>query len=76
MSNEFNFFVDVDIPEDIYKAAKAAEGDDRYENMLIEGIASDSSEDSEGEIMEPNGFDIKDFLSRGLINLEHLTTIS
>ena len=74
MNNNFNFFVDLDIPDDIYKAAKNAKGDDRYDNMIIEGLASDSSQDSEGEIMEPNGFDIKDFLSRGLINLEHFTT--
>jgi hypothetical protein len=74
MKNAFNFFVNADIPEDVYKAAKEAKGDKRYDNMIVEGLASDSSEDSEGEIMEPNGFDIKDFLSSGLINLEHFTS--
>jgi len=74
MSNEFNFFVDVDIPDDIYKAAKSAKGDDKYDNMIIEGLASDESKDSDGEIMEPNGFQIDDFLKSGLINLEHFTT--
>ena len=74
MSNEFNFFVDVDIPDDIYKAAKEAKGDDKYDRMIVFGKASDSSKDSEGEIMEPNGFQIDDFLKSGLINLEHFTT--
>ena len=74
MSNEFNFFVDVDIPDDIYKAAKDAKGDEKYDNMIIYGLASDSGKDSEGEIMEPNGFQIDDFLKSGLINLEHFTT--
>ena len=74
MSNEFNFFVDVDIPDEIYKAAKDAKGDAKYDNMIIEGLASDDGKDSEGEIMEPNGFQIDDFLKSGLINLEHYTS--
>ena len=74
MSNEFNFFVDVDIPDEIYKAAKDAKGDEKYDNMVIYGRASDSSKDSEGEFMEPSGFEIDDFLKSGLLNLEHFTT--
>jgi hypothetical protein len=73
-NNKFNFFVDADIPDDIYKASKDAKSEDRYKNMLIYGLASDSSEDSEGEFMEPSGFEIDDFLSKGLINLEHFTS--
>src|SRR5664279_1487264 len=74
MRNEFNFFVEADIPDDIYKAATEAKGNKRYDNMIIEGLASDSSRDSEGETMEPNGFEIDEFLKSGLVNLEHLTS--
>ena len=72
--NSFNFFVGVDIDEDIYKASKEAIGDKRYKNMVIYGLASDSSEDSEGEFMDPSGFIIDDFLKSGYLNLEHYTT--
>jgi hypothetical protein len=74
MKNAFNFFVEADIPDDIYKAATEAKGNKRYDNMIIEGLASDSSKDSEGETMEPNGFEIDEFLKSGLVNLEHLTS--
>jgi len=72
--NNFNFFVGVDIDNDIYKASKEAKGDERYKNMVIYGLASDSSEDSEGEFMDPSGFIIDDFLKSGYLNLEHFTT--
>lgn len=71
--NEFNFFVGIDVDEDIYKAASTAKGEDRYKNMIIQGLASDASKDSDGETMEPDGFIIDDFLKGGLLNLEHYT---
>lgn len=73
-NNLFNFFVGIDIDDDILKASQEAKGKDRYKNMIIKGLASDSSVDSEGESMEPDGFDIDDFLKGGLLNLEHYTT--
>lgn len=72
--NDFNFFVGIDIDEDILKASKEAKDKDRYKNMIISGVASDDSEDSEGESMEPDGFEINDFLKSGYLNLEHFTT--
>lgn len=74
--NDFNFF----LPFDLCKSSTegfAPRGDDkRYENMVFEGIASDRSEDYEGESMEPNGFEIDYFLKHGLFNLDHLTARS
>ena len=72
MAEKFNFFVGIDIDDDIYKASKEAKDDDRYKNMIVGGLGSDDSKDSDEEFMEPDGFDIEDFLSDGLINLEHL----
>ena len=43
MEEKFNFFIGVD-PADIEKAKKFEKDDDRrYENMIFEGVASDSS---------------------------------
>ena len=73
-NNKFNFYVDVDIPDDIYKATYEVVGEDKYKNMVIEGVASDNSVDADNQILEPSGYDIKDFLKSGLLNLEHFTT--
>lgn len=70
MSNKFNFFVESSISDDIYKAAtKSKEG--RYDNMVIFGRATHSAVDRQGESLEPSGFILDDFLSSGLVNLEH-----
>lgn len=74
MSNEFNFFVGLDIDDEIFKASSEAKGEDRYKNMIVQGLASDASEDAEGEFMEPAGFEIDEFLKSGLLNLEHYTS--
>ena len=69
MEDKFNFFIPVGFEK--------AEGDDpekKYDNMIVWGEASDNSEDSDEEILEPSGYDIKDFLKKGLVNLEHYTT--
>lgn len=73
-NNEFNFFVGIDIDEEIYKSSTESKAKNRYDRMLIKGLASDNSTDSEGEIMEPAGFEINEFLKSGLLNLEHYTS--
>lgn len=74
MEQKFNFFIGVD-PTDLEKAKKFEKDDERrYDNMVFEGIASDSSVDTDGEAMEPSGFDISYFKKSGLFNLDHLTT--
>lgn len=76
VSNNFNFW----LPIDLLKSEESTHyprGDERrYENMVFEGIASDSSEDYQGDSMEPNGFEIDYFLKHGLFNLDHLTVRS
>ena len=75
-SNEFNFW----LPFNGFEKSESPEyprGDERrYENMVFEGIASDTSVDYQGDSMEPNGFDIDYFLKHGLFNLDHLTVRS
>ncbi len=70
MGNKFNFFVPFD-EEALEKATKAPVGD-RYKNMILEGVASDNSEDIEGETLEPTGYVIDHFLKNGYVNYEHL----
>ena len=75
--SKFNFFTEADFFKSDFNSLNYPVGDDRrYERMIFEGLASDASEDSEGESMEPNGFIIDRFLKHGLINLDHLTTRS
>lgn len=69
--DRFNFFLETSAIE----KSQYPKGDDRrYENMILEGLASDDSEDQDGESMNPNGFEIDHFLKYGLVNLDHLTT--
>ena len=70
---KFNFFTEVDIPEEIFKASQQDESK-KYDNMIVYGKASTNDEDKQGETLEPAGFDISSFLSDGLINLEHFPT--
>lgn len=69
----FNFFTEVDIPEEIFKASQQDESK-KYDNMVVYGKASTNDEDKQGETLEPAGFDIDDFIKGGMINLEHFTT--
>lgn len=69
--NDFNFWLPIQFAK--AKNGSVSSDDDRYANMVFEGIASDSSKDYEGESMEPNGFIIDHFLKHGLFNLDHLT---
>lgn len=67
--NKFNFFIPID-----FEKSESGNPEDQYKNMIIQGEASDSSEDADQEILEPNGFDISEFNRSGLINLEHFPT--
>lgn len=73
MDNKFNFWVPLeDQGNYLEKAAKAEKGSDkRYSNMILEGMASNNTKDSEGEVLEPSGYDLTRFLSSGFINFEH-----
>lgn len=68
--NDFNFFIPID-ESSIEKAAKEPI-ESRYDNMLLEGVASDNSKDIEGEVLEPSGYVTSYFLNGGYINYEHL----
>lgn len=41
------------------------------ERMVLGGIASTSDEDSDGEFLDPNGFDITPLMSSGTVNWHH-----
>jgi len=60
--SRFNFWVPVDIE-------KSGNGNDRV--MKIKGIASTGDKDSEGEILEPIGFDLTRFKKSGFFNWNH-----
>lgn len=61
---DFNFWV----PIDFEKSRNEKTGE---KVMKIKGIASTPDQDSEGEILEPIGFDLKRFLSTGFLNWNH-----
>jgi len=66
---DFNFFLPINV-KDFEKASKEVDGK-RYDSMTIEGIASDASEDSDEEILEPKGFILDRFLKLGVLNYDH-----
>ena len=41
------------------------------EQMVLGGIASTADEDSDGEFLDPKGFDIKPLINSGLVNWHH-----
>lgn len=67
--DRFNFWLPMTIEK---SGSDKKEPENRYANMIFEGLASDASEDDEGESMTPNGFVLDRFLKTGLINLDHL----
>lgn len=71
MKNDLNFFIPIEYDDYLEKASKK-QGDDKYDEMYIQGIASDNSKDSDEEELQPDGFVLDRFLSDGLINYEHL----
>ena len=64
MNSEFKFWC----PVDIKKAVDDKTGEDI---MLLGGIASTADEDSDGEFLDPKGFDIKPLIEKGLVNWHH-----
>lgn len=72
--NKFNFGVDIDIDEESFEKATKGKKKDRYDNMVIWGRASDDTKDQEGQNLYPSGYDFADFLTKGLVNLEHFTS--
>lgn len=62
--NNFNFWCPVEI-------SKAIDEKTGEEIMLLGGIASTADEDSDGEFLDPKGFDIKPLLESGMVNWHH-----
>ena len=60
----FNFWCPVEI-------SKAIDPNTGEEQMLLGGIASTADEDSDGEFLDPKGFDIKPLLKSGMVNWHH-----
>jgi hypothetical protein len=56
-------------PLDIQKAA--IDPETGQEIMRLGGIASTSDEDSDGEFLDPKGFDIKPLVNSGMVNWHH-----
>ncbi len=69
ISNKFNFFIPIN--ESVLEKAATATGEDRYENMVVEGVASDDSIDTDGETLIPSGYDLTRFNKYGFINFDH-----
>lgn len=65
MKDRFNFY----LPAELEKGKSEDTGE---EVMKIKGIASTPDKDSDGEILEPMGFDVSRFLSHGFFNYNHL----
>lgn len=63
MKDDILFYCPVDI-------VKATDKDGK-EIMRLEGIASTMDEDSDGEFLDPAGFEISDFKKVGLVNWHH-----
>ena len=62
----FNFFMPINI-------SKGGKTEDGKEKMIIQGIASTMEEDSDGEILDPKGFDLSHFMKYGFLNYNHLS---
>lgn len=64
MNNNFKFFC----PVGVIQKAKDKEGN---EIMRLGGIASTMDKDSDGEFLDPTGFDITEFKKSGVVNWHH-----
>src|SRR5574343_665823 len=64
MDNNFKFWV----PLDSIQKSKDENGKDV---MKIGGIASTNAKDSDGEFLDPNGFDVSYFKNQGFLNWHH-----
>ena len=56
---------------ELHQIEKAVDETTGEEIMLLGGIASTADEDSDGEFLDPKGFDIKPLLKSGLVNWHH-----
>lgn len=63
-NNNFNFWCPVEI-------SKAVDDKTGEEVMLLGGIASTADEDSDGEFLDPKGFDIQPLIESGMVNWHH-----
>jgi hypothetical protein len=61
--DRFNFFVPLQFE-------KGSDGNGKY-LLKIKGIASSKTEDSDGEVLDPIGFDVDPLLKSGMINWNH-----
>jgi len=59
------------IPMEIEDITKSGSGKEEEKEMLISGIASTKDVDTDGESLDPNGFDLSYFKSQGHINWNH-----
>ena len=74
IDNRFNFVITCDIDDESFEKATKGSKADRYKSMIVSGLASDNSVDQEGQTLYPSGYDFSDFLTKGLINLEHFSS--
>ena len=65
MENRFNFWFPIE------KAQEIIDPDTGEVRMLLGGIASTADEDSDGEFLDPKGFDIEPLLKSGMVNWHH-----
>lgn len=63
-AEKMNFWV----PLEIKKSGKDKKGKDYIE---VEGVASTEDEDSDGEMLDPDGFDISEMTRYGMLNFNH-----
>ncbi len=65
MENRFNFWFPIE------KAQEIIDPDTGEVRMLLGGIALTADEDSDGEFLDPKGFDIEPLLKSGMVNWHH-----
>jgi hypothetical protein len=69
MADNFNYFV----PLDLSKGKANGGGQTPMQEMIVGGIASTASIDSDGDSIDPYGYDTSRFLRYGFMNWNHLT---
>lgn len=63
-NDKFNFFLPIEFEK--------SKNEKEEEQLIFWGMASDNSKDSEGEILEPSGYELDHFLKYGYFNIDHL----
>ncbi len=69
-NEKFNFFVEAEFEKAKKDITKGSE--EWYKNMYVQGQASSTDQDTDGETLEPSGYVLDRFLKSGLLNYEHL----